>query len=196
VLFAISSSLLNYYLLYHIHSHDLIFFYFLNQICFQLKSILCIYAFYGELLGAISLSYHLYYLTLAFYIIGSETRKIHVTGKMVFLGILAPAMTVNYFYEFVSPWILILFSCLMLTTQKYSSTLISITEREMFLLPVVADLLVTTFLSPEGDLTTKTNMAIVSYCMVVLIYIKPLYDHNTVLLYLLSFVYEYMLCNL
>lgn len=191
-LFALSSSVLSYfYILHRNQSHDIIVLYLLNHYFLQIKCVLCVYAFHGELFGIISLSYHLYYMTLALYM---NCNTFHVTGKTILLTILFPAIAINCFiFEFVHLSLLILFSCLVLT--KYSYPLISITERELLIMPIIVDVLFATLASPaDADMTTRINIALIAYCMVVLLYIKPLYSHNTVLLYVLSFVYEYMLC--
>ena len=191
VLFAFSSSVLNYFYMSHKnHSHDIILLYLLNHFFLQMKCVLCVYAFHGELFGIISLSYHLYYMTLALYM---DSNTFHVTGKTILLTIMFPAIVINCFiFEFIPLSFLILFSCLVLT--KYSYPLISITERELLIMPIIVDVLFATLASPEADMTTRINIALISYCMVVILYIKPFYSHNTVLLYVLSFVYEYMLC--
>jgi hypothetical protein len=64
----------------------------------------------------------------------------------------------------------------------------------LLLMPIVVDVLFATLASPEGDLTTRINIVLITYCMMVILYIKPLYNYNTVLLYVLSFVCDYMLC--
>jgi hypothetical protein len=190
-LFALSSSVLNYfYILHRNQSHDIIILYLLNHFFLQIKCVLCVYAFHGELFGLISMSYHLYYMTLALYM---NNLTFGVTGKIILTTILFPAIAINCFIiEFIPLSFLILFSCLVLT--KYSYPLISITERELLLMPIVVDVLFATLASPEGDLTTRINIVLITYCMMVILYIKPLYNYNTVLLYVLSFVCDYMLC--
>lgn len=195
MLMAISASTLYYFVFYEPQSPYITILYLLNQLLFQLLSILSVYTIHGGFIGTLSLIYHIYYITLSMYMINCDLMTISITGKSVLDGILFPALIYNYFWEeVVSMPLILLVICLMIT--RYSSVLFTIKQSDVLLLPVLADVVMLILVSTSADVNTRINLALVAYCMVLLIYIQPFYNQNRVLLHLLSFLYGIILVQL
>ena len=79
---------------------------------------------------------------------------------------------------------------------KSSDVLVTITEREVLLIPVIIDNLMIVALCLQAEIYNRVNFILLGTLIVLAIYIKPAYRQNIVLLYALSFGYEYVVCNL
>jgi hypothetical protein len=219
ILLAISAMTLYYFIYYIPQSPYIMALYLLNQLCLQILSILSVFTICGTYFGHMSLSYHLYYLTLSIYninsnlmafdfseesilctyyitlsmyILKSELVAFAVCGKNI-LCILLPFMVYNYFWEAVPMNILILLACLMLT--RYSKIIWSVKQSDVLVFPIVTDVC-TIIIVSMSDWTTRLDFALVAYCLFLLIYIKPFYSQNTLIVCLVSFMYGSLLVNL
>ena len=193
VLFAVSATVFNHNLkVYPESDHSIC--YLVNLICFHVKSIFCVYTILGHLFGTLSLSFHLYYIALAL-IINPPSSTYEISGKSL-LVLTVPFWIYNVSLEnpFISVYLLSLM--VLLFAVKSSDVLVTITEREVLLIPVIIDNLMIVALCLQAEIYNRVNFILLGTLIVLAIYIKPAYKQNIVLLYALSFGYEYVVCNL
>lgn len=193
VLFAVSATVFNHNLrMYPDSDHTL--YYLMNLICFHLKSIFCVYTILGHLFGTLSLSFHLYYMALAL-IINPPFYMYDITGmSMLVLTISLWIYNVCIETPIISVYLLSLM--VLLFAIKSSDVLVTITEREVLLIPVVIDNLMIVALCLQAEINNRVNFILLGTLLVLAIYLKPAYRQNIVLLYALSFGYECVVCNL
>jgi hypothetical protein len=84
--------------------------------------------------------------------------------------------------------------CLLMTT-RYSTILVSIQPSDILVLPLITDV-VTLIVASMAETTAQLNFGLVSYCLLLLIYIKPFYNQNPVVVYIVSFLYGCLLVKL
>jgi hypothetical protein len=193
VLFAVSATVFNHNLkVYPESDHSIC--YLMNLLCFHLKSIFCVYTILGHLFGTLSLSFHIYYMALAL-LINPPSYTYDISGKSL-LVLTVPLWIYNISLENPLISVYLLSLMVLLFTIKSSDVLVTITEREVLLIPVIIDNLMIVALCLQAEIYSRVNFILLGTLLLLAIYIKPVYRQNIVLLYMLSFGYEYVLCNL
>jgi hypothetical protein len=177
-------------------SNDLIqksFYCFVNQLAVQTKSLLVVFSYLGAMFGQLSLLCHFVFLTFSLFILLHYNSRFYFTGKTL-AGILLGVFCFEYYTDFyvLSHNIFVLILSFFLIFYTYP--LFSLTENETMLIPLALDVAAVIYFIPSLEI--KISLGVISYVMVVAIYLKPMYYHNTVLLYMLSFVQTYILCKL
>ena len=168
--------------------------YAFNQVSLQVKSALFICSNLEMMFGHISVLYHFILMILTVLILLFPNRVFHMSGKILFWWMAIPLLLLGYiiFFDKISPFLHLL--CAIQLT-FYSTHLFSITEKELLVLPLVMDVILVIGYHIQ-DLDNVIYLGIVSYCMLTIIYIKPLYHHNLVLLYLMSMAQTVILCQI
>ena len=170
------------------------FLYLLHLLTIQIRGILLMFSNLGMMFGHISTIYHFVFIVLTLYLIlFPHDNRIKVTGKTLLLYGLFPLYFVTclldlfhypnyYFFPIYIAFCLIFYS--------FPLFYVSIAESLMF--PLVLDLLQIVYFIEDFNL--KVVLSIVSYVGVVLFYMRPWYEHNLVLLNLVSYVHTGILC--
>lgn len=170
------------------------FLYLLHLLTIQIRGVLLMFSNLGMMFGHISTIYHFVFIVLTLYLIlFPHDNRVKVTGKILLYWGLFPLYFVTslldlfhypnyYFFP-----IYIAFSLIF-----YSFPLFSISIAESLLFPLVLDLLQIVYFIEDFNL--KVALSIVSYVGVVLFYMRPWYEHNLVLLNLVSYVHTGILC--
>jgi hypothetical protein len=142
--------------------------------------------------GHISLICHFFFLTFTLFIIIKHNSQFKVDGKTL-AEILTGVYCFQYYFEIeiLSHNIFILLLCF--TFIFYTYPLFHLTENETLLIPVILDVAAVIYYIPSLEM--KIYLGVISYLMVVVIYVKPMYNYNVALLYVLSFVQMYVLCQ-
>ena len=170
------------------------FFFLFNLLSMQIRSILFMFSNLGMMFGHISTLYHFVFIVLTLYLIlFPHDNRLKVTGKTLLIGGLFPLYCVtslmnlmNYPNYYIFP-VYIVF-CLIF----YSFPLFYISIAESLMFPLFVDLLQVVYFIEDFNL--KVALSIVSYVGVLLFYMKPWYEHNLVLLNLVSYVHTGILC--
>jgi len=192
IFLAITATALYLSIFYFPQSSYIMSLYLANQFSYQLLSILTVFTIHGTFFGLMSLSYHLYYL--AIYILNSDfCLGYNLTGKS-FLYVLVPIAIYNFILEDAIHFHLWALLCLLMTT-RYSIILVSIQPSDILVLPLITDV-VTLIVASMAETTAQLNFGLVSYCLLLLIYIKPFYNQNPVVVYIVSFLYGCLLVKL
>jgi len=168
--------------------------YLFHLLTIQIRGILLMFSNLGMMFGHISTIYHFVFIFLTLYLIlFPSDNRLKITGKTLLLWGLFPLYCVssllnlmNYPNYFVFP-VYISF-CIIF----YSFPLFYISIAESLMFPLVLDLFQIVYFIEDFNL--KVALSIVSYLGVVLFYMRPWYEHNLVLLNLVSYVHTGILC--
>ena len=167
-------------------------FYALNQVCVQVKSALFVASHLGMMFGHISILYHFVLMTLSLLLMIRPNKMYYISGKIFFSWIAFPLLMIGYIiFDIISPFMS--FVCI-ISLLLYSYPIFSITEKETMVLPLALDVILV--ISQQENLNVMISLGAVSYCILVISYVKPLYHHNLVLLYILSMVQTVVLCQI
>lgn len=162
------------------------------QLAIQINSLLYVFSYLGNMLGHISALYHFLFLSITFFI--SLDRRYYFSGRNLFFVI---SCTYFIFYNnyLLDNVYLHLFFLLLITSSLifYSYRFFLVTEKETLLIPLILDTLV--ILYYMSDFHDKIAFGVVSYTMLIGIYVKPFYSYNGIFIYLMSFVQTYLLCK-
>lgn len=166
------------------------FFLFLMHVTFQIKSILFVFGYIGIFFGHISILYHFFFFTFTLFILIQHNSQFYFDGKTI-VGIMIGFFCFEYYTDFYllsnNIFVLILTFPLIF----YTYPIFYLTEIETMLIPVILDASAVIYYIPSIEM--KIYFGVISYLMVVAIYVKPMYNHNLVLLYVLSFLQTYVL---
>jgi hypothetical protein len=165
---------------------------FLNQVAFQAKSLLFVFAYLGTMFGHISLLYHFFFFTFTLFILIQHNSQFKVDGKTL-AGILTGVYCFQYYLKIDILSFIIYILLLCLTLIFYTFPIFYLTENETLLIPIILDVTAVIYYIPTIEM--KIFLGVISYLMVIVIYVKPMYNYNVVLLYVLSFVQMYVLCQ-
>ena len=164
--------------------------YIMNHLAYQIKSLFFVFSNIGMMMGHVSILYHLFFITLALYLILLSTHTIYFTGRDILLWSLIPlCFVLEYSYNF---FFLVLYILILIAFYNYP--LFCITEKEALIIPIALDTLQVIYFT--NDFYLKVGFAILSYVLLVIFYVKPWYQHNLVLLYLVSFGHTFVLCKI
>lgn len=190
VLMSLSSFLLQHSILVF-QNGDAVF-YALNQLSIQVKSALFVASHLGMMFGHISLLYHFVLMTITLWLIIRPNKMYYISGKIFFSWIALPLLMIGYIiFDIISPFMsFVCFVSLLL----YSYPIFSITEKETIVLPLALDVMLV--ISQQENLNTMISLGVVSYCILVISYVRPLYHHNLVLLYVMSIIQTVVLCQI
>lgn len=170
------------------------FLYLLHLLTIQIRGILLMFSNLGMMFGHISTIYHFVFIFLTMYLIlFPSDNRLKVTGKTLLLYGLFPLYFVTclldlfhypnyYFFPIYIAFCLIF----------YSFPLFYVSIAESLLFPLVLDLLQIVYFIEDFNL--KVALSIVSYVGIVFFYMRPWYEHNLVLLNLVSYVHTGILC--
>lgn len=168
--------------------------YLLNMLAIQLRSILFMFSNLGMMFGHISTLYHLVFIVLTLYLIlFPPNNRVKVTGRTLLLWGLFPLYCVTSLLDLIhypNYYCFPIYIAFCIIFYSFPLFYISIAESLMF--PLVLDLLQVVYFIEDFNL--KVALSIVSYVGVVLFYMKPWYEHNLVLLNLVSYVHTGILC--
>lgn len=170
------------------------FLYLLHLLSIQIRSILFMFSNLGMMLGHISTIYHFVFIVLTLYLIlFPHDNRIKVTGKTLLLWGLFPLYFVTslldlFHYPNYYCFPIYIAFCLIF----YSFPLFYISIAESLLFPLVFDFFQIVYFIEDFNL--KVALSIVSYLMIVIFYLRPWYEHNLVLLNLVSYVHTGILC--
>ena len=174
-------------------NYESIFFNCLYHMSIQLESFLYVFYFLGNMFGHISVLYHFLFLSLTLFI--AVDKHYWFSGKSLFYvfvgfyGFLYIICSIDNFYVNSLFYFLLTSSLLF-----YSYPFFCVTEKEMLLIPLILDTLAILYFITE--LQDKIAFGVINYVIVLVLYIKPLYSYNDVLLYLLSFARTFAMCRL
>lgn len=162
------------------------------QLAIQINSLFYVFSYLGNMLGHISALYHFLFLTITFFI--SLHRRYYFSGRSLFV-ILVGTYFVFYHNYLLDNVYLHLFFLLLITSSLifYSYRFFRITEKETLLIPLILDTLMILYYMP--NFYDKIAFGVVSYIMVIGIYVKPFYSYNDSFIYVMSFVHTYLLCK-
>lgn len=166
---------------------------FLNQVAFHFKSLFVVFSYLGTSFGQISLLCHYFFLTFTLFILIQHNSQFYFDGKTL-MGLLLGVLCIEYYTDYYIMSTQVFGLILSFTLIFYSFPIFYLTETETMLIPVILDAVAVIYSIPSMEM--KICFGVISYVMVVAIYVKPLYSHNLVLLYVLSFVQTYVLCQL
>ena len=190
VLMSLSSFLLQHSIL--MFQNGDVAFYALNQLTVQVKSTLFVASHLGMMFGHISVLYHFVLMTITLLLIIRPNKLYYISGKIFFTWIALPLLTIGYIiFDIISPFMT--FVCL-ISLLLYSYPIFSITEKESMVLPLALDVMMV--ISEQENLNAMISLGVVSYCILVISYVRPLYHHNLVLLYVMSIIQTVVLCQI
>jgi hypothetical protein len=175
-----------------IYNHEDILLEVFFQLAIQINSLFYVFSYLGNMLGHISALYHFLFLTITFFI--SLHRRYYFSGRSLFV-ILVGTYFVFYHNYLLDNVYLHLFFLLLITSSLifYSYRFFRITEKETLLIPLILDTSMILYYMP--NFYDKIAFGVVSYIMMIGIYVKPFYSYNDSFIYVMSFVHTYLLCK-